>query len=119
MLFCLRKCRAACTRNLSIDRFRYLHREKRNKDLEIAFSELEACIPIPEDRAEELAAHLNHFLRTQEKLDRILFVGRYFHASSVHTLARESGLSENNVSVRLHRTRERLRAYLMERGYSI
>lgn len=110
-------CRIA--RNLSLDRFRYLHRQKRNRDLEIAFSELEACIPIPEDRSDELIGHLTAFLRGQEQMDRLLFIGRYFQACSVRQLAEKSGLGEKLVSVRLYRVRQRLRAYLNERGYGL
>ena len=106
-------------RNLSMERFRFLHRQKRNRDLEVSFSELENCVAAPEDRAGELARYISDFLETQEKTDRLLFMGRYFHACSVKTLAQKSGLKENAVSVRLHRTRERLRAYLEERGYSV
>ncbi len=107
------------TRNLSLERFRFLHQKKRNRDLEVSLDELEGCILMPEERAGELAEHLSNFLRTQEKTDRLLFMGRYFHACSVKVLAQKSGLRENTVSVRLHRTRERLRAYLEERGYSV
>ena len=106
-------------RNLSLQRLQYLHRQKRNRDLEVSLEELEGCIPMPEEKSDELAEHLSNFLRTQEKTDRLLFMGRYFHACSVKTLAKKSGLRENTVSVRLHRTRERLRAYLEERGYRV
>ena len=36
---------------------------------------------------------------------------------SVAELAEKSGMTENNVSVRLYRVREKLRAYLNDRGY--
>ncbi len=107
------------TRHISIDRFRYLHRQKRDRDMEITFSELEDCIPIPEEEADVLIPLLTEFLRREEKLDRLLFVGRYFHACPVKLLAMKSGLSENNVSVRLFRTRDRLRVYLEARGYRL
>ncbi|MBQ9780887.1 MAG: sigma-70 family RNA polymerase sigma factor [Clostridia bacterium] len=107
------------TRNLSIDRFRYLHRQKRDRDLEITFSELENCISMPEEEADALVPLLSDFLRREEKIDRLLFVGKYFHACPVKLLARKSGLSENLVSVRLFRTRERFRRYLEEKGYKI
>ena len=106
-------------RNLSLQRLQYLHRQKRNRDLEVSLEELEDCIPIPEEREGELAEHPSDFLGMQEKTDRLLFMGRYFHACSVKTLAQRSGLRENTVSMRLHRIRERLRAYLEERGYSV
>ncbi len=105
-------------RNLSIDRFRYLHRKKRNRDLEVVFSDLENCIAAREEES-ELIPLISDFLRSEESLDRLLFVGRYFGAESTQALAKKSGLTENLVSVRLYRARERLRAYLTKRGYQL
>ncbi len=108
-------CRIA--RNLSVKRFRDLHRQKRNRDLEVAMEDLAAIAAPPEDRSAELAQDISNFLAKLDKLDRLLFMGRYFHLCSVKELAKRSGMTENHVSVRLHRTREKLRAYLLERGY--
>ena len=107
------------TRNLSLDRLRYLHRQKRDKNLLIMFSELETCLPVKESEDGQLGKHLSDFLRTQEKIDRLLFVGRYYYAFSPCELARRTGLDENLVSVHLYRVRERLRRYLVERGYDL
>ncbi len=108
-------CRIA--RNLSIKRFRDLHRQRRNRDLEIALDDLANIAAPSEDRAAELAHDISNFLEKQDRLDRLLFMGRYFHFCSVKELAEKCGLTAGNVSVRLHRTREKLRAYLLERGY--
>ena len=106
-------------RNLSLSRFRDLHRQKRNRDLEVSLEEISYCIPAPADNADELAAHISDFLETEERLDRLLFMGRYFHGISVKELALRCGMTPNGVSARLYRCRERLRVYLQERGYSI
>ena len=108
-------CRIA--RNLSLKRFRDLHRQRRNRDLEVAMEDLAAVAAPPEDRSAELARDISDFLQMQDKPDRLLFMGRYFHLCSVKELAQKSGMTPNHVSVRLHRTREKLRAYLLERGY--
>lgn len=117
-------CRVA--RNFALMRYRTLHRKKRNCEMEILYSELEECVPMPEDMSEGadtsaqvLGKHISNFLDTQEKLDRTLFLGRYIHGSTVQALAKACGMRENTVAVRLHRTREKLRAYLQERGYRI
>ncbi|MBE6559211.1 MAG: sigma-70 family RNA polymerase sigma factor [Ruminococcaceae bacterium] len=106
-------------RNLSLQRFRNLHRQRRNRDLELALEELETCIVAPEDRSAELAEHISDFLEMQTKEDRLLFMGRYFHGCSVQELAEKCGMSANNASVRLHRIREKLRVFLSERGYDV
>ena len=40
---------AVLTRRLSINRYHESRAAKRNRDLEVAFEELEACIPAPEE----------------------------------------------------------------------
>ena len=113
---------ARITRNLSINRHRALHSEKRNKDLEVSLTELEPYFPAPEDMpggGGELVELLNEFLEKQNKMDRVVFVQRYWYSLSTAQIAEEHKMSENAVWVRLHRTRERLRAYLTERGYKL
>lgn len=109
-------CRIA--RNLAITRYRALHRLKRNRDLELSLTELSECIPAKEED-DTLQRLIDRFLRGAGELDRRLFLGRYFHNYTVRRLAAAYGLSENAVSLRLFKTREKLRAYLEKEGYSI
>lgn len=114
-------CAFVCriVRNLSLNRLRDLHAAKRNRNLTVSFDELEACIPMPEESSGELASLLDQFLVSQDRLDRALFLGRYWYSCSVKDLAQRTGLTVNAVSKRLQRTRERLRTYLEERGYHV
>ncbi len=107
------------TRNLALDRFRLSHRQKRNADLTVSLEELSACIPMPDEAAGELPALLNQFLARLDAEERQIFVGRYFHACSVKTLSRLHGLTPKAVTMRLSRTRGKLRSFLEERGYSV
>ena len=106
-------------RNLSLNRLQSLTAAKRNRDLTVSFEELEACIPLPDEQTPALAEMLEKFLREQGETDRTLFMGRYWFACSVEDLARRTGLTKNAVQLRIFRTRERLRAYLEERGYHV
>lgn len=107
-------------RNLSINRWRSWHSEKRNRDLEVSMTELEDCLPDPGDGDRgELVSLINEFLENQTKTDRVIFVQRYWYSLSAARIGQEMGISENAVWVRLHRTRERLRQFLEERGYRI
>ncbi len=107
------------TRNLALDRFRKEHRKKRNADLLLSLDELSDCIPMREEESEELPRLLNEFLGRLEPTERQIFLGRYFHACRVKDLARLHGLTPKAVTMRLSRTRERLRTFLQERGYHI
>ncbi len=112
-------------RNLSINRLRTRTAARRNHDLTVSLEELDACIPAPREdepasgQAADLARHISDFLRTESETDRRLFVGKYFYTRTVADLALSCGMKEKAVYKHLARTRERLRAYLLERGYSL
>ena len=108
------------TRNISINRLKANRREKRNPELLVALEELSECIPVPEDTTDtQLCAYLNEFLELTPPLDRQLFMGRYWYGRTVREMALGYGLTPNAVSQRLKRTRQALRAYLQERGYTV
>ncbi|MBQ9780490.1 MAG: RNA polymerase sigma factor [Clostridia bacterium] len=105
------------TRNLSIDRYRQNQRRAAHVDMELILDELAECLPAEEESG--LKECLNTFFVGLDPMDRKLFLGRYWHACPVKILAEMYEFSPNYVSVHLHRTRERLRNYLTERGYTI
>ena len=108
------------TRNLALDRLRARRRQKRDEGFTVMLSELGDCIPAPEETdATELLGHIKAFLADIDETDRKLFAGRYFHAYEVGRMAEAYGLTPNAVSLRLRKTREKLKAYLTERGYSV
>ena len=108
------------TRNLVLDRWRANHRKYRA--VEVPLEELKECIPSgqpPETQvlARELSERIDVFLRQCPKLDRQLFIRRYYHLQSVEKIAGECGITANNAAVRLHRTRMKLKAWLEQEGY--
>ncbi len=107
------------TRNLSISRLRHMTAAKRTRDLTVSLEELSATLPAEVESEAALVRHISDFLRREDELDRRLFLGRYWYAQSVAELARSWGLPAKTVSQKLFRTRERLRTYLKERGYSV
>ena len=114
-------CAFVCriTRNLSLNRLRDLRREKRNSELTVSLDELEACIPAAAEDAGQLADLLNDFLEGLDETNRVLFMGRYWYSYAIDNLAAQMGLTDKAVYMRLHKTREKLRAYLAERGYRV
>ena len=116
---CLRTYLGKLTRNISINRFKAMHRERRSLSMTVAFEELEACIPAPDNtESETICAWLDEYLATLGQLDRQLFVGRYWYGYSVKAMARHYGLSANAATKRITRVREGLRRFLTERGYT-
>lgn len=108
---------ATITRRISLDRYRERRAAKRNRDLEVSFEELSEAVPAPDEKADELAALLNDFLRTLEFPERRLFLRRYWLSIPVETLAKEEKTTVNAINVRMYKTRKKLRRYLLERGY--
>lgn len=110
---------AAITRRLSLDRYRKQRAAKRNHDLEVSFEELSDMVQAPDERANELPELLNAFLRTLDSRERRLFLRRYWVSVSLEALANEEGTTKNAVTVRLYKTRNKLKVYLQERGYTV
>ena len=100
------------SRNLAINAYH----SRKNRAFDVALDELAECLAADESHAEELASLLNDFLADLPLSERRLFMGRYWHAYSVGRLAEAYGMTPNAVSLRLMRTREKLRIYLNERG---
>lgn len=109
---------ARLCRHLSIDRYRTLKRHKRDRDMTVTLEELDEIAPA-EETVSDLPFLMEDFLRSLEPAERNLFVGRYWHNYPPDALAAHYGISRNAVVLRLMRTRQKLKAYLTERGYTV
>ncbi len=113
------------TRNLSFDRYKSLHREKRGGSaVELVLDELEECVSGKDSvegnyQEKELKEEIGRFLKSLSEEARVQFLLRYWYAESVTEIARRFQKSENQISVNLSRIRKKLKTYLEERGYSL
>lgn len=112
------------TRNLSLKRLEMRNAQKRGGGDTAVWEELSELVsgrdePTDEVLTRELAAAIDGFLSTLSREQRSLFLRRYWYYDSVTELAKRFGMSTNRVSVTLHRIREKLKAYLTERGYDL
>ncbi|MBQ8816650.1 MAG: sigma-70 family RNA polymerase sigma factor [Lachnospiraceae bacterium] len=113
------------TRNLSINKYKYLTAGKRGEgQYEMALEELNECIPsavsveqIMEDR--ELSEVFNRFLEMLPVEKRKVFMRRYWYFSPVKEIAAEYGMSESKVKMSLLRTRSAFRQYLEKEGVAL
>ena len=105
------------TRRLAIDKYRA--NRSRNRGMEVALDEIAEFLPAREEDDTELPALLADFLASLPAEERNFFILRYYHGHSVARLSKAFGMKPNNLSARLYRTREKLRAYLAERGYQV
>ena len=114
---------AKICRHLALDRFDWNKAAKRQAEIVSLSYELEMCIPdsrsADELQAKELGAILDSFLHSLSRENRIIFMRRYWYADSVSQIAKRFELSESAISMRLNRSREKLRAYLEKEGVCI
>lgn len=111
-------------RNLSIMRYHANTAMKRNSSYDIALDELKGTLlspttPESELDAKTLAELLNRFLDGLSEENRVIFMRRYWFSDTCAQIGERVGLTEKNVSVRLARTRKRLRDYLKEKEVPI
>ena len=122
--FSLRAYVGRIVRNLSISRYRAAHAQKRFAGAEVLLSELEDCVPMPDNvqrtvESGELGGLISDWLETLTAEERALFLRRYWSGDSVQELARELGVRPNALTKRLLRLRGQLRKCLEERGVEV
>lgn len=115
---------AKIAKNISLNRYKSEHREKRGGgESMLVFEELEELEPFAANSVaetaerNELLAEINRFLGRLKKEKRIIFVRRYWYCDEISELAAAFGISESNVYAILSRTRAELKKYLKKRGY--
>ena len=64
-----------------------------------------------------LGRAMDTFLDTLQQETRMIFLRRYWFGDSVSDIAKDFSMQPNAVSVRLSRTREKLKAYLIQEGF--
>lgn len=104
------------TRNISINRYKALHAQRRGgDDFALSLDELDECIVDPSslgDDPEELGKLISEYLNTQTKEMRQVFVRRYFHSDPLADIAERYDMTESKVKSILHRMRLGLREHL-------
>lgn len=111
-------------RNISVNRYKYIHAKKRTGNYQECIDEFEGFISTnetPEDSyiAKEISKHIDEFLDNMNKRNRLLFVRRYWYMDSYSDIAKITGMREGAIRTRLSRQRELLKQYLLERGVEI
>lgn len=104
-------------RNKAINKLRQQKRE-------LSLEEDEFSLPQPGQEPleetmsrQESAQAVRRALDQMETLDREIFLRHYYYCQTVWAVALELGLNPSTVKSRLARGRNKLRAFLLERGY--
>ena len=115
---------ARITRHLALSCCRHRSRLKRSAEICTLSTELEQCIPGPDDtpsrvEAKLLGESISRFLRKQPEEKRNVFLRRYWYLDSVGEIARRFSMSQSKVKTMLFRTRQELRTYLEQEGIRV
>ena len=112
------------TRNLALDRYFFDHAKKRTRSTDLILDEIEECIPDPDTATslvDEIARKdaINGFLGSLPQKNRMVFLRRYWYLSPIKEIAADYDMTEANVKVVLHRTRQAFKTYLEKEGIEI
>lgn len=115
---------AKLTRNFSFSRYDYYHAKKRGATVVELSSELENCIPAPNDleqkmESKEIGRIVSEFLHSQSPEMRRVFVRRYWYLDSIQTISETYGISESKVKSMLFRMRGKLREHFEKEGVEL
>lgn len=115
---------ARITRHISLDHCRNRSRLKRSAFICQLSTEMEQCIPAPDDvecRIDDMALSeaINGFLAALHQEKRNIFIRRYWYMDSISDISKRFDLSESKVKTTLFRCRNQLREHLEREGCTI
>lgn len=115
---------ARITRHQALNVCRQRNRLKRQAHIAQLSTEMEECIPAPDDTAcridvRALSEVINAFLATLNEETCNIFVRRYWFLDPIADIAVRYGLSESKVKTTLYRTRKALKTYLEKEGFEL
>ncbi|MBR6709754.1 MAG: RNA polymerase sigma factor [Clostridia bacterium] len=115
---------ARIIRHISIDACRTRSRLKRSAVITELTTEMEECIPAPDDTAgrleyREMGEIISRYLRTLSDEKQIIFIRRYWYLDSVEAIAQRLGVGQSKVKMTLLRCRNELKEHLEKEGYHL
>ncbi len=114
-------CRIA--RNISLKKLETRSRQKRSQAVLVSLDELSEMLPDESIKDgvsdKDIGKCINSFLYTEKDEARNVFIRKYYFFDSINDIARRYGFSESKVKNMLHRTRRKLKEYLIKEGIEI
>ena len=118
---CLSAYLGRITRNIALNRYTKNHAEKRNIQLTAVYDEAAAVSADRTDMVDELILRdtINAFLASLSKEHRVIFMRRYWYASTVADIAKDYRIPEGTVKSILARTRIKFKKFLEKEGIEV
>jgi len=111
-------------KNTALKKLRYNTASKRNSDMEVPLTETEDFISSGSEieaqlENKETVTYINSFLKGLRFNDRNIFIRRYILGDSIAQISGMFNFSESKVKVSLHRTKNKLKEYLVKKGIEL
>lgn len=110
-------------RNIALNRHRTNTAQKRNGTYDASLDELAGYLSTNDLEdivdARALGRAIDAFLDTASPDSRVIFLRRYWFGDSVKDIAVSMHMHEGTVSVRLNRTKSKLKDYLIKEGFHL
>jgi RNA polymerase sigma-70 factor (ECF subfamily) len=106
-------------KNLALKKLRYNTTQKRNSNMSVPLDDTDYSATgdfVTALEGKETAQYINDFLQKAKFTDRNIFLRKYFVGDSIEQIAVTFGFSQSKVKSSLHRTRNKLREYLIKKG---
>lgn len=115
---------ARITRHISLNCCRHRNQLKRSAYIAELSSEMEQCIPAPNDTecaVDDIVLKdaINAFLGALDVEKRNIFIRRYWYMDSIADISRRFALSSSKVKAILFRCRNKLRQQLIKEGFTL
>lgn len=114
-------CAFVCriTRNRSLDRYRAKTAEKRRASGAVSLEEIADILPDDKSvnsqlECERISRLFDRWLKEQSRVNRYIFIRRYWYMDAPEVIARNAGLSLSAVYARIDRMKKRLYLFLTE-----
>ena len=111
------------TRNLSLNHLEKMSRQKRSAAIVVSLDELAEVLPddsIADGLSNEyIGKAISNFLRSENEVNRNVFMRKYYFFDSIGDISKRFGFSESKVKSMLFHTRNKLKEYLIKEGVGI
>ena len=113
------------TRRISLNKWRDMKRDKRGGgETSLVLDELADCLSSGNDveqdiETAELVKSIDSFLEALPKIERMVFVCRYWYIDPLSAICKQFGYSESKVKSMLYRTRGKLKLHLERDGFYV
>ena len=111
-------------KRLALSKLRYNSASKRQHDNVLSYEELSDIVSnkqTPEDTRimAELSNAISNFLMREKKINRMMFIRRYWYYDSIEIISNEFKINSKTVGSILFRMRKRLKKYLKKEGFDL